>query len=48
MDQTSASKLEEPDNQFGRMSYWDESYRESLVDNSDNDGQSKDTTTFSW
>ena len=44
------TSLEEPDNQFGRMTYWDESYRESLVDNSDNslDGQSKDTTTFSW
>ena len=24
--------LEEPDNQFGRMTYWDQSYRESLVD----------------
>ena len=56
MDKTSPSQqqsLEEPDNQFGRMTYWDESYRQSLVDNSDNDsssldGQSKDTTTFSW
>ena len=47
---TSTSQLEEPDNQFGRMTYWDESYRESLVNNSDNslDGQSKDTSTFSW
>lgn len=37
MDKTSPSQqqsLEEPDNQFGRMAYWDESYRESLVDNS--------------
>ena len=54
MDKTSLPTqqqlLEEPDNQFGRMTYWDESYRESLVDNSDNslDGQSEDTTTFSW
>lgn len=55
MDKTSPSQqqsLEEPDNQFGRMAYWDESYRESLVDNGDDnsslDDQSEGTATFSW
>jgi len=32
-----ASLFEEPDNEFGRMTYWDQSYRESLVENKDKD-----------
>jgi len=49
--QLGGSLLEEPDNQFGRMAYWDESYRQSLVqdkNNVDNDGRRDDTETFSW
>mmetsp|Transcript_11956 Transcript_11956/g.22155 ORF Transcript_11956/g.22155 Transcript_11956/m.22155 type:complete len:278 (+) Transcript_11956:209-1042(+) len=46
--QLKGSLLEEPDNQFGRMTYWDESYRESLVQNDDHDGSKNDTETFSW
>jgi len=45
-------QLQEPDNQFGRMTYWDQSYRESLIDsggsNDDNGEQSNTTETFSW
>ena len=38
-----SQQLEEPKNQFGRMTYWDESYRDSLV------GSDEDSTeTFSW
>ncbi len=47
------SLLEEPDNQFGRMTYWDESYRESLFENENSDGRDgstsiNDAETFSW
>ena len=49
--------LEEPDNQFGRMTYWDESYRQSQGENqhdSSKQHNAKDAdvtstdTTFSW
>ena len=49
-----ASLFEEPDNEFGQMTYWDQSYRESLVenkvkdkdeDNSDHNNVGTTTTT---
>ena len=33
--------LKEPSNQYGRMTFWDESYRDAL-------GSSEDTKSFSW
>lgn len=46
----STTDLEEPDNQFGRLSYWDESYRDALSEDNDDDASddTKDTETFSW
>ncbi|KAL7543434.1 hypothetical protein ACHAXR_012710 [Thalassiosira sp. AJA248-18] len=51
--QLKGSIFEEPDNQFGRMTYWDESYRKSLVENEhagdDENNTDNDTTeTFAW
>mmetsp|Transcript_25649 Transcript_25649/g.43770 ORF Transcript_25649/g.43770 Transcript_25649/m.43770 type:complete len:278 (+) Transcript_25649:233-1066(+) len=48
--QLKGSLLEEPDNQFGRMTYWDESYRQSLKDENDSpdDAGNNSTETFSW
>ncbi|KAL7527238.1 hypothetical protein ACHAWF_002094 [Thalassiosira exigua] len=44
--------LEEPDNRFGRLAYWDESYRRSLdgdrADDAASAGKGDDATTFSW
>lgn len=58
--QIKGTLLEEPDNQFGRMTYWDESYRNSLTENTNNNDTHDDndnghnannnngTETFSW
>lgn len=43
------SLLEEPDNQFGRLSYWDDEYRQSLNDDEEESNNNDATAeTFSW
>ena len=46
-----SSTFEEPDNQFGRMTYWDDEYKQSLIDNTDDKNTSSENYTtqlFSW
>ena len=38
-----SKQLEEPNNRYGRMTYWDESYRDSLLGSDDDSAE-----TFSW